>query len=139
LEVVYDRGITPHNVIGKRIMELVSFINIEDDPPDLILSFAIWQPELEDIRSLILLRTPEYEFILDETERGVKVSDEAFSDDEDDLLKEIEFGDDFVRIITDHHQFELDLRKVDKEDIEQAKTFLKRMNFDNRFEIRSVK
>jgi hypothetical protein len=139
LEVVYDRGITPHNVIGKRIMELVSFINIEDDPPDLILSFAIWQPELDDIRSLILLRTPEYEFILDETERGVKVSDEAFSDDEDDLLKEIEFGDDFVRIITDNHQFELDLRKVDKEDIEQAKTFLKRMNFDNRFEIRSVK
>ncbi len=62
-------------------MELVSFISIEDDPPDLILSFAIWQPELEDIRSLILLRTPEYESILDETERGVKVSDEAFSDD----------------------------------------------------------
>jgi len=107
-------------------MELVSFISIEDEPPDLILSFAIWQPELEDIRSLILLRTPEYEFILDETERGVKVSDEAFSDDEDDLLKELEFGDDLVKIITDHHQFDLDLRKVDKEDIEQAKTFLKR-------------
>ncbi len=85
------------------------------------------------------MRTPEYEFILDETECGVKVSDEAFSDDEDDMLKEIEFGDDLVRIITDHHQFDLDLRKVDKEDIEQAKAFLKRMNFDNRFEIRIVK
>ena len=120
-------------------MELVSFISIDDDPPDLILSFAIWQPELEDIRSLILLRTPEYEFILDETERGVKVSDEAFSDDEDDMLKKIEFGDDLVRIITDHHQFDLDLRKVDKEDIGQAKAFFKRMNFDNRFEIRIVK
>ena len=120
-------------------MELVSFISIEDEPPDLILSFAVWQPELDDIRSLILLRTPEYEFILDETERGVKVSDDAFSDDEDDMLKEIEFGDDFVRIITDHHQFELDLKKVDEEDIEQAKTFLKRMNFDNCFEIRIVK
>jgi hypothetical protein len=120
-------------------MELVSFISIEDEPPDLILSFAVWQPELDDIRSLILLRTPEYEFILDETERGVKVSDEAMLDDEEDMLKEIEFGDDFVRIITDHHQFELDLRKVDNEDIEQAKIFLKRMNFDNRFEIRNVK
>ena len=119
-------------------MELVSFISIEDEPPDLILSFAVWQPELDDTRSLILLRTPEYEFILDETERGVKVSDDAFSDDEDDMLKEIEFGDDFVMIITDHHQFELDLRKVDKEDLEQAKIFLKRMNFDNRFEIRAV-
>jgi hypothetical protein len=50
---------------------------------------------LDDIRSLILLRTPEYESILDETERGVKVSDEAWLDDEDDMLKEIEFGDDF--------------------------------------------
>jgi hypothetical protein len=119
-------------------MELVSFISIEDDPPDLILSFAIWQPELNDIRSLILLRCPEYELILDEIERGVKVSDEALVDDEDDMLKEIEFGDDFVRIITDHHQFELDLKKVDKEDTEQAKILLKKMNFDNRFEIRSA-
>ena len=137
--LVYDSGNTPHSVIGKRIMELVSFISIEDDPPDLILSFAIWQPELEDIRSLILLRTPEYEFILAETERGVKVSDEAFPDDEDDMLKKIEFGEGLVRIITNHHQFDLDLRKIDKEDIEQAKNFLKKMNFDNRFEIQIVK
>ncbi|MBC8461730.1 MAG: hypothetical protein H8D67_27475 [Deltaproteobacteria bacterium] len=111
-------------------MESVSFISIEDEPPDLILSFAIWQPDLEDIRSLILMRTPEYEFVLDEAERGVKVSDEAWLDDEDDMLENIEFGDDFVRIITDYHQFELDLRKVDKEDIEQAKALLKRMNFE---------
>ena len=81
---------------------------------------------------------PHY-FMLDETGRGVKVSDETFSNEADDMLKEIEFGEDFVRIFTDHHQFELDLRKVDKEDIEQAKAFLKRMNFDNRFEIRAVK
>lgn len=116
-------------------MELVSFISIEDNPPDLILSFAIWQPELEEIRSLILMRTPEYEFMLDEAERGVNVSDEAWRDDEDDILKKIEFDDDFVRIITNHYQFELDLRKVDQEEIEQAKTILQRMNFDNRFEM----
>jgi len=119
-------------------MELVSFISIEDNPPDLILSFAIWQPESENIRSLILMRTPKYEFILDETECGVKVTDEALLDDEDGMLKEVEFGDDFVRIITNHHQLELDLRKVDKEGIGQAKTLLKKMNFDNRFEIRIV-
>jgi hypothetical protein len=119
-------------------METVSFISIEDDPPDLILSFAVWQPELDDIRSLILMRTTEYELFLDEAERGVKFSDEAWLNDEEDMLKKIEFGDDFVRIITNHHQFELDLRKVDKEAIEQAKTFLKRMNFDNCFEIQIV-
>ncbi len=120
-------------------MELVSFISIENNSPDLILSFAIWQPELEEIRSLILMRTPEYEFILDEAERGVNVSDEAWRDDEDDILKKIEFGDDFVRIITNRYQFELDLRKVDKEEIERAKTILHRMNFDNRFEMRLTK
>jgi len=69
LSIVYHSGIRTPSVTGKRIMELVSFISIEDDPPDLILSFAIWQPKLDDIRSLILMRTPKYEFILDETER----------------------------------------------------------------------
>jgi hypothetical protein len=119
-------------------MELVSFISIEDDPIDLILSFAIWQPDSEDIRSLILMRTPEYEFALNEAERGVNVSDEAWLNDEDDMLRKVEFGDDFVKIISSHHQFDLDLRKVDKEEIDQAKTILKRMNFDNRFELRII-
>ena len=119
-------------------MELVSFISIEDDPPDLILSFAIWQPDSEDIRSLILMRTPEYEFALNEAERGVNVSDEAWLNDEDEMLRKVEFGDDFVKIISSHHQFDLDLRKVDKEEIDQAKAILNRMNFDNRFEVRII-
>jgi hypothetical protein len=119
-------------------MEIVSFISIEDDPPDLILSFALWQADLDDIRSLILMRTPEYEVFLDESERGVKVSDEAWLNEEDDMLKKIEFGDDLVRIITNHYQFELDLRKVEKEEIEQAKTILERMNFDDCFEMQIV-
>lgn len=119
-------------------METVSFISVEDDPPDLILSFAVWEPDLDDIRSLILMRTPKYEIFLDETERGVKVSDEAWLNDEDDMLKRIEFGYDFVRIITDHYQFELDLRKVEKEGIERAKTILTKMNFDDCFEMITV-
>jgi hypothetical protein len=42
------------------------------------------------------------------------------------MLKEIEFGDNLVRIMTNHHQFELDLRKIDKEEIDQAKAILNR-------------
>ena len=84
------------------------------------------------------MRAPKYEFILDEAERGVKVSDEAWLEAEDDMLKEIEFGDNFVRIVTNHHHFELDLWKVEQEEIEEAKSFLHRMNFDNRFEMRIV-
>ena len=84
------------------------------------------------------MRTPKYEFVFDEAERGVRVSDEAWLDDEDDMLEKIEFGDDFVRVIANRHQFELDLRKVDKKEIKHAKAILKRMNFDNRFEMRIV-
>ena len=79
-------------------METVSSISIEDDLPDLILSFAIWEPRLDDIRSLILMRTPKYEVFFAEHERGVRVSDEAWLHDEDDMLREIKFGDDLVRI-----------------------------------------
>ena len=68
-------------------MELVSFISVEDEPPDLILSFAIWQPEFDDIRSLILIRTPGFEMLLDESERGVKVSDEDWIDGEEDMFR----------------------------------------------------
>ena len=116
-------------------MEHVSFISVEDNPPDLILSFAIWQPELDDIRSLILMRTPSYEFILDEAERGVKLSDEAWLNDEDEMLEEIKFDGDTVTIVTESHKFELDIRKVNAGKIEKAQSILKRMNFDNRFEI----
>ena len=56
------------------------------------------------------MRTPKYEFIFDEVERGVKMSDEAWLENEDDMLEEIEFRDNSVRIGTSHHQIELDLK-----------------------------
>lgn len=122
----------------ENMMEYVSFISIEDNPPDLILSFAIWEPEREDVRSIILLRTPRYESILDEGERGVKVSDEDWAHDEDEMLKEIKFEGDSVSIFTENHKFELNIRKVDTREVRQAKRILKKMNFDNRFQITIV-
>jgi len=61
-------------------MRNVSFITKEDDD-DLIVSFAIPAPDLFDVKSLTLLRTPKYEFILDDAERGVNVSYDDFPDD----------------------------------------------------------
>ena len=116
-------------------METVSFIDIEDDPPDLIISFAVWQPELDDIRSIILMRTPEFELLLDESERGVAVSDEIWTSDEEDRLNKVELIDNIVKITTNYHKFELDLRKVDKEEVDQAKAILQKMNFDHSFEM----
>ncbi|MEJ6079890.1 hypothetical protein MT391_15340 [Vibrio sp. 1-Bac 57] len=55
-------------------METVSFINIEDDGIDLILSFAVFDSDPGDIESIILMRTPIYETFLEYYERGVSVS-----------------------------------------------------------------
>ena len=122
----------------QKSMETVAFISIEDHLPDLILSFAVWQPEADDVQSLILMRTPEYEVLLDQSERGVTASYEDWPDNEDEKLKKIQFGDDLVRIITTDHQLELYLGKVGIEEIEEAKSILKRMNFDNCFEMQGV-
>jgi hypothetical protein len=119
-------------------METVSFISIEDDPPDLILSFAVWQPELDEIQSLILIRTPEFEVFLQKSEQGVSASYEDWPDNEEEKLEKIEFEDDFVRIITTYNQLELYLGKVGIEEIEEAKSILKRMNFDNCFKMQGM-
>lgn len=119
-------------------MEYVSFISTEDEPPDLILSFAIWQPELDEVRSLILIRAPQYEFIFDEAERGVEVSDDAWLNDEYEMLKEIKFDGDTVTVVTENHKFELDIRKVKAGEIKEAQNILKRMNFDSRFKVTIV-
>jgi len=122
----------------KRNMRQVSFISVEDEDPDLILSFAVWHPELDDIRSLILLRTPKYEVFLDEAERGVNVSYEAWMNDQDEMLKRVELHDEMITIITTDRRFDLDISKVNEGEIEEAKKILNRMNFDDRFEMKIV-
>jgi len=54
-------------------VDLVSFMVIEENEKDIIISFALDDDE-GDIRSLILHRTLFYEHILPEEERGTKVS-----------------------------------------------------------------
>jgi len=119
-------------------MKQVLLISVEDEDPDLILSFAIWHPELDDVRSLILLRTPKYEVFLDEAERGVNVSYEPWISDQDEMLKRVELHDEMITIITTDRRFDLDISKVDEEEIEEAKKILNRMNFDDHFEIKIV-
>ena len=54
-------------------MEKLLFISIEDEKPDLLLSFA-FHDEIFGVKSLLLQRTPSLEFVLLDYERGVKVS-----------------------------------------------------------------
>ena len=86
----------------------VRFISCEDDGIDQIVSFAI-EDDAVGIRSLILLRTPKHEAIMDQDERGVSVSLEYEDDDEVDLLKVVRIEAQCIAIETQASKYELDI------------------------------
>jgi hypothetical protein len=115
-------------------MEYVEFMTNEDGD-DLIVSFALSWDVFEEVRSLILQRTPKYEFLFDESKRGVHFSDEAYLEEEDWLLS-IEFGRDVVRVETQYREYELGVSGVDRREWKQARRILKKMNFDRRIDLK---
>jgi hypothetical protein len=121
-------------------MERVSFITMETGD-DLVLSFAVQHPDdPSEIESLILMRTPKYEFLLEEHERGVDVSFERHEDDQDDYLQRIDYlkADALVRIQTSAREYELDVRKVGANELKQMRKILKKMNYDQKFQTSGV-
>ena len=83
------------------------------------------------------MRTPKYEFLLDESERGVSFSDEAHWDEED-WLRSIDFSREVVRIQTRYCDYTLDVRSVQKGELKRAERILRKMNFDDAFILRIV-
>jgi hypothetical protein len=118
-------------------MERVSFITTQEDD-DLIVSFVLEDTEPGEIKSLILMRTPKYEFLLEDHERGVNVSHEDQPDVEDDMLRQISLALDVVTIDSEYNRYELDVSRVEKKELEKARTILRRMNFDERFTLEFV-
>ena len=118
-------------------MESVQFISYEDDGTDQIVSFALAYGEME-IKSLTLLRTPKFEAMLDEAERGVSVSLEDGTGNDDDLLEVVRIEANRVKIETQASEYDLDVSRVDPEEVSEMKALIERMNFDNRFRIENV-
>ena len=107
----------------------------------MVLSFAVQRhDDPSAIESLILMRTPKYEFIFEEHERGVKVSFERHEDDEDDFLRKIDYADSdaVVRIQTTSQKYELDIRRVSADEVKKMRSLLKKMNYDQKFETSGV-
>jgi hypothetical protein len=116
----------------------VKFINTEDKGIDMIVSFAIEDENPVFVKSLILLRTPKYEPFLLEHERGVDVSLEGVTAEDDCiLLKTVKWGKDRVLIEDEKTTYELDIGAVGDEDIQRAKQLLEKMNFDFRFTMKN--
>ncbi len=118
--------------------EPVAFISVESGD-DLIVSFYVVRPDdPTDGRSIILMRDKKWENLLPEWERGVRVTDEDYSDDEeweDNFLERIRLGNSTAEIWSKHFRHKLDLRKVERSELRAAKRLLKRMNYDKRFQL----
>jgi hypothetical protein len=118
-------------------MNIVSFMDIEETDKDLIISFAIDNGD-GYIKTLLLHRTLLYEFLCPDEERGTKVSLEGEDLNEDyiNTLKCVTFDATILKIKSQFSFYEVDLRKLQTEEIEQTKKAIIRHNFDDRFEVK---
>ncbi len=117
-------------------MDVVTFIAIEEDDKDLIVSFALDDGK-GGIRSLILHRTLFFEYVMPDEERGTKVSLEGEYLDEEHLntLERFEFDVPVLRITSRFRSYEIDARHLEAEEFQQLKKSLARQNHDCRFEL----
>ena len=104
----------------------VEFITTEDDA-DLVVSFAL-APAAH--KSLTLLRSPQYEFLLPEYERGVSVSALDPNQVERDLLRSVQWHQSSVSVKTQQHEYKLDISEVTEEEVTEAKAVLRKMTKD---------
>jgi len=117
----------------------VEFISLDEDDTDLIVSFAIADSDW-GVKSLILMRTPVLENMMEADERGVNVSfdDDDFGDQDRNMLREVTFRKNAITVVSTFSKYELDVSDVDNSEIEEMIQLLKKQNFDNRFTIRGI-
>lgn len=117
-------------------MHKVEFINLEERDTDLIVSFAI-EDGLTGVKSLILHRTLLLEEIFDEEERGVRVSMEGITVEQEHLnvLKQITITADEITIKAVFNEYQIDISDIEANDIEAMIRLLQKQNYDNRFVI----
>ncbi len=115
-------------------MHKVKFITLDEDDKDLMITFAIEDSDM-GVRSVILLRTLFGENLLDEDERGVHVSIEGVTKDEEypNLLKRIKIEPSKIEITSVFNKFEINTSQVESTEIDELKLLLQKQNYDNRF------
>jgi hypothetical protein len=121
--------------------ELVAFITVQRGD-DLVISFAVCKrDDPTDFESLTILRTPKYEFFLDERERGASVSFARDREgDELVLLQEVFYApdDQYLTLRTGRHTYKLDVGKVDPSELSAMCDVFRKMNFDSSIQLSGV-
>ena len=87
-------------------------------------------------RLIILMREKKWVYLIAERDRGVKVSDEDFPENDEadnNYLIGIQIGDTVAEIETTNRRYKLDLCNVDVSEVRAVQKILKKMNYDKRF------
>ena len=115
----------------------VQFISLEEDEKDILISFVIPDKQI-GVKTLLLHRTFFFEEILDEEEKGVKVSfeGEEFEQDYLNTLIKIEIKNKEIKILSRFNEYNLNISKIDDADINDMIKLLKKQNYDSRFTIK---
>jgi len=114
--------------------EPVSFMTNESGD-DLIVSFAVDHDAPGEVLSVILMRTPKFEHLLDPAERRVRVSHERYPDADDEYLRRFALRDGVAEITSTLRTYLLDVSRVEPAELKTARRILKRMNADHGFEL----
>jgi hypothetical protein len=114
-------------------MHKVEFNSLEESDKDLIISFAIEDPRI-GVESPILHRTLFFEEFLDEEKRGVMVSIEGITVEQEQLnmLNKINIKPGEIEIKSVFNEYRLDISHIDAQNMVNL---LLKQNYDNRFSI----
>ena len=115
-------------------MDCAEFITVQQTKKDLILSFAL-APSAE--RSLVLLRSPPYEILLPEEERGISISMVPGDEDDDrNLLVSVLWEASRVELRSQLRTYLVDISMVDKKEISAGQALLREMAKDGAADVR---
>jgi hypothetical protein len=107
----------------------VTLISTEDDS-DLVVSFGL---EPSAAESLTVMRSPQYEHLLADEDRGATIARSSDPSPEPLFLTSVNWVEDTLQIEAANRKYTLDLSKVDAVEIADAKRIVRLMNSDGRF------
>ncbi|HLA33540.1 MAG TPA: hypothetical protein VJ001_01595 [Rhodocyclaceae bacterium] len=111
------------------MVEYVPHISVQDGD-DLVVSFALGE---HSGNYLTLMRTPKYESLSPEEERGVCVSPREDCSQPPEMLRSLQWGVGTLVLRSNRYEYRLDLGAVDAREIAEARALLQKMNFDGKF------
>jgi len=113
-------------------MDRANFLTI-DFGKDLVLSFSFDEGTKYGVDGFCIQRTPELEFALNEEERGPSI--DWTDDDRIILLRSCTFDRNNITLNTDYGVEHFDISRIEDSEFADMIKVLKKMNFDNTFEI----